>query len=153
MKYIPGIGWWVWGMGWPLLGRNTYDRELLSTHDHPFPISIFPEGTRYTTEKHAQSHKYAIKNNIVVGRNTMLPRSGGAYCLAHNNKCQNIHIQTIVYNRNIEFPYVRAMPNTVHVFTRSYDCSTVPLNTEEEFCVWLQAKFVEMDHDFKSAGE
>ena len=149
VRRVPGIGWWLVILGWPVLGRTPADRHRLTKHCGCDPVVIFPEGTRFTSANHASAKVFAAKNGIECGDRTILPRSGGAYSLMMNPLRKTIHIMTSIYDKNRVFPYNGHFPTDVDCITRSYKREEIPLETETEFRDWLRLRFLDMDADFK----
>ncbi len=98
VTYFPGIGF--------LLSSSTdikLNRKLLEDKDNIVNsikkirngiIVLFPEGTRYTPEKHKLAVEYSTKNNLPVFKNTLYPKMKGLHLiiniLKENNRLGNL---------------------------------------------------------------
>ncbi len=85
IKYMPFFGWGMYLAGFIFLKRtwgqdqtniNSTFRTLIEKR-LPIHLISYLEGTRISSEKIAQSHEYAKKNNLPVFDYTLLPRSKG----------------------------------------------------------------------------
>ena len=98
VTYFPGFGF--------LLSSSTdikLNRKLLDDKDNIINsvkkikngiIVLFPEGTRYTPEKHKLAVEYSKKNNLQVFNNTLYPKMKGIHLiiniLRENNRLGNL---------------------------------------------------------------
>ncbi|CAK8687848.1 unnamed protein product [Clavelina lepadiformis] len=90
LKYIPILGWSFWLSEYVFLYRNLEkDRQKfndafknLSTFSQKFWFLLFPEGTRFTPEKHKKSVEFATKNGLQPLNHLLLPRTKGFVLIA-----------------------------------------------------------------------
>ncbi|XP_052242459.1 1-acyl-sn-glycerol-3-phosphate acyltransferase gamma-like [Dreissena polymorpha] len=85
MRYIPIIGWTWYFTESIFLQRNwDEDKKILEksiselvTYPDPFWLLLFPEGTRWTPEKHAICQKIAKEKGYPEYKHMLLPRPKG----------------------------------------------------------------------------
>uniref|UniRef100_A0A6C0J6E4 Phospholipid/glycerol acyltransferase domain-containing protein n=1 Tax=viral metagenome TaxID=1070528 RepID=A0A6C0J6E4_9ZZZZ len=98
VTYLPGLGF--------LLSSSTdikLNRKLLEDKDNIVNsikkirngiIILFPEGTRFTPEKHKLAKEYSTKNKLPVFKNTLYPKMKGIHLiiniLRENNRLGNL---------------------------------------------------------------
>lgn len=107
IAYVPGMGWGMWALYWPFVARDFNKDEAIlkklfaayERHGLPVQTWIFPEGTRITPKKLADSQKYAQANGYPVWNHVMLPRHRGFALAANSLKgaVRMIHEMTIAY--------------------------------------------------------
>ena len=85
IKYMPFFGWGMYLAGFIFLKRNWAkdQRNINATFKTliknrlPIHLISYLEGTRVSKTKIAESHDYALKNNLPLLQYTLLPRSKG----------------------------------------------------------------------------
>ncbi|CEP00993.1 unnamed protein product (mitochondrion) [Plasmodiophora brassicae] len=82
LRYVPGIGWTNYLQGSLFLKRSwTQDRPALGRRldsvPRPFWLGIFPEGTRITPAKRAESQAFAEARGLPRLANVLVPRTKG----------------------------------------------------------------------------
>lgn len=85
IKYVPGFGWGMWVLYWPFVSRDfAKDEPVLKAFGEaynraklPVQLWLYPEGTRQTPKKLAESQKYAKEKGYPVWNHLMLPRHRG----------------------------------------------------------------------------
>lgn len=103
-KWIPGFGWCMWLLNWPLLKRNwagdkVYLQKKLQAYGKidnvPLSLLIFPEGTRWTEKKHQAAVEYAKERKLHVPVHTMVPRYKGFQALVRGLDGVATHVYDI----------------------------------------------------------
>ena len=158
VKYVPVFGWTFYFSDYifvkrsaqtdvPLLQRAC---ERFSRYPHKFLMTIFPEGTRFTKEKHADSLEFAAKRGLPQYKHHLLPRAKGLYTLV----CMMKRNDNSEFLYDLEFAY-RGKPATAlgilsadcgncDVKMRVFRLSEVP-EEEGAFSSWLYQLFREKD--------
>jgi lysocardiolipin and lysophospholipid acyltransferase len=85
IKWIPGIGWGLLFLENIFLKRNWADdsKTIESTFSHitkgniPIWMCFFPEGTRWTQQKHIENTEFGTKNNLRPVQHVLYPRPKG----------------------------------------------------------------------------
>jgi lysophosphatidic acid acyltransferase/lysophosphatidylinositol acyltransferase len=107
VSYVPGMGWGMWALYWPFVSRDfKKDESVLKSlfaayerHNLPVQTWLYPEGTRKTPKKLAESQQHAKESGYPVWNHVMLPRHRG-FALAVNSlrgAVRMIHEITIAY--------------------------------------------------------
>jgi len=84
-KFLPGFGWSMYLNGWPFVERDWNKDEkklkrlfkLFKDYHLPLWLWLFPEGTRFTTQKWKESQEYCQKNGYPIYKHVLLPRPKG----------------------------------------------------------------------------
>jgi 1-acyl-sn-glycerol-3-phosphate acyltransferase len=143
IAYVPGIGWWCTYMKFPLLNRNKDDLKILETDNTPFPVIIYPEGTRFNVDKYSENYKYAKQNDYPISNYAMLPKSRGSFAISMNKK--TIYQMTLVYmdeHQRIMKGEINTFPARVYVHVKRHE--NIPTN-ETEYKTWLHTQFANID--------
>jgi hypothetical protein len=141
VAYIPGIGWWCTRMKFPTLNRNISDLKTLETIARPFPIVIYPEGTRYSEEKYKESYQFAKQNDYPISKYAQLPKYKGAFALSSDV----VYHMTLVYvdkNQRIITGEIREFPHRIYIHMKKH--TNVP-REESEYKKWIQNQFASID--------
>ncbi len=141
VAYIPGIGWWCTRMKFPTLNRNIADLKTLKCDTTPFPLVIYPEGTRFTEEKYQESLQFAKKNDYPISKYAQLPKYKGTFALSGEIA---YHI-TLIYldkHKRIIAGKIRGFPHDVYVHVKKH--TNVPRD-EAEYKKWIQNQFLATD--------
>lgn len=127
-KWIPGFGWGMWLMNWPFLKRNwASDKEYLKSklqayrgiEGVPLSLLIFPEGTRWTSKKHAQAVAFAKERQLYIPKHTMCPRYKGFQALVrglHSGNCADVVYDATLFYTGFNMKPGRKGPGTLNVF-------------------------------------
>ena len=158
IKYVPLFGWTFYISDYIFVKRSAQTdlpilrraSELYRDYPHSFLMTIFPEGTRYTEEKHAESLAFASKRGLPQYKHHLLPRAKGLHFLLGMMK----------RNKNSEFFYdieyaYRGKPATAigilsadrgkcDVNMRAFRLTDIP-EEEGAFTEWLYQLFEEKD--------
>ncbi|HEY8279613.1 MAG TPA: lysophospholipid acyltransferase family protein [Bdellovibrionota bacterium] len=170
IKWIPGIGWGMLFLDCLFVKRNwsadkekilaTFDR--LRTHQVPFWILSFAEGTRLTPAKLKRSQEFERKARLPVLNQVMSPRTKGfeATLEGLGGMVDAVYDITLGYEN---FP-VGEVPGAmalffggirrVHLHVKRYPMGTLPLNREGRG-QWISERFTEKNarlEDFRKSG-
>jgi 1-acyl-sn-glycerol-3-phosphate acyltransferase len=172
VSYVPGMGWGMWALYWPFVSRDfKKDESVLKNlfgayerHNLPVQTWLYPEGTRKTARKLAESQKYAQEAGYPVWNHVMLPRHRG-FALAVNSlkgAVRMIHEITIAYEGwPTSSPGLWDFMTTdlskkhvVHVYCARTPISAIPADDEQKK-QWLMDAFArkeELMEDFSKNG-
>ncbi|XP_050390824.1 1-acyl-sn-glycerol-3-phosphate acyltransferase gamma [Patella vulgata] len=166
LKYVPLIGW-AWYFNESIfLKRNwesdkkTIENDLKKLTDYPdgywVTCLLFPEGTRFTEDKHKASLEVSRSRGYPDMKHHLLPRPKG-FILSIQNMKGKI---PAVYDLTIAFPsdgpeptlmnVIQGKSVTAHLLVRRFDLDKVPVDTDEEAAVWLRDLFQEKDEIFEN---
>ena len=158
IKFIPGIGWSFYFTGWIFVKRNsikdlehmTRSAKKLSQSPTQFALSILPEGTRFTPEKHQQSIAVATKKGLPIFTHHLLPRSRGFHTLV--TALRDDPLLEYIVDITVVTPdtaTVSAVLNGDEIFCdvmlAFYPIASVPVGSEKESSDWLYQMFREKD--------
>jgi lysophosphatidic acid acyltransferase/lysophosphatidylinositol acyltransferase len=85
LKYVPIVGW-AWNMSDVIFLDRNWEKDKLNLSsklnillDYPTPVWIllFPEGTRYSVEKHKASQEFAASRGLPDLKHHLIPRTKG----------------------------------------------------------------------------
>lgn len=85
VQYVPVLGW-AWKFSEFVFLERSFDKDKeiinkqiteLAEHPDPIWLLLFPEGTRFTPQKHEASLEFARKNNLPELKYHLLPRTRG----------------------------------------------------------------------------
>lgn len=149
LQYAPVLGWsWKFQevvfleRDWEK-DRKNLERQLTQLASYPDPIwlTLFPEGTRFTEEKHAASMKVAREKGLPELKHHLLPRTRGF--TASVPYIQNFGIYDIVVavdpdcqNEPSVYSLVHGKPLKTRLLIRRIPISDVPKD-EKEAGLWL----------------
>jgi lysocardiolipin and lysophospholipid acyltransferase len=160
LKYVPTVGFMQFLQGSLFLRRN-WEKDQLSINKkleniargfwpQPFLIGIYPEGTRITAKKRADSHEFAKQRELPILNHVLLPRTKGFTHLMqklHTN-LDYIIDAVLAYSSPIiafhPFIYGQFLTKSVHVNITNYAAKDIPAQ-EKEQSEWLLQRFVEKD--------
>ncbi|GLV44600.1 1-Acylglycerol-3-phosphate O-acyltransferase 3 [Carabus blaptoides fortunei] len=146
IQYWPAIGWCLFLSESVFLSRTfDKDKEIIGKQiselvDHPDPIwlLLFPEGTRYTPNKHEVSVKYARERGLPVFKHHLTPRVNGflASLPAMRGKMGAIYDTTLVFKPNAQIkPAVTSLlfgqKLECHMYIKRIPFGTVPEHEKE----------------------
>lgn len=160
---VPGIGWTHYFQGSLFLSRSwekdeTALRRKLNDIEtarfpHPFWVGIYPEGTRITTAKRAQSHVFAKQKNLPILQHVLLPRTKGFTFLMASlpTSVQVIYDVTAAYEGSPLYPshpllYGGFATRSVHVHIDRIPIASLPRPDDEAaLSEWLVERFRRKD--------
>ncbi|XP_062505884.1 1-acyl-sn-glycerol-3-phosphate acyltransferase delta-like isoform X2 [Corticium candelabrum] len=156
-KYLPTMGWNFWFSEFAFLKRKfEADHSRLAeaarcwnSYDFPWTLCFYPEGTRFTEEKHQKSCEYARKKGLPELKHHLLPRTKGFNILIREFK------DHVPYVYDITFGYPHGIVTLMNlaqgqkvyadVYLRRIPVSEIPMGSEEETSKWLIDLFKEKD--------
>ena len=83
---VPLLGWAMWFNEFGFLTRSKSKKDLATLHrasahfktyNEPVWLLLYPEGTRFTPEKHQASIEFAKEKNVAHYKNLLIPRPKG----------------------------------------------------------------------------
>ncbi|XP_044742402.1 1-acyl-sn-glycerol-3-phosphate acyltransferase delta-like [Chrysoperla carnea] len=147
IQYVPVIGW-AWKCAEFVFLERSFDKDkdiiskqITELADHPDPIwlLIYPEGTRFTEEKHQVSLKFAKEKGLPQLKYHLNPRTKGFYASlpSMRGKIPSVLDNELVFDPNDEYqPTIRNLINgkkfTVHLYLHRIPMEQVP--EDEESC-------------------
>lgn len=156
IKYVPGIGWGMLFLDCLFVKRDWMaDRrkiektfERINSHDTPFWLISFSEGTRITPKKLAASQRYAAKVGQRKLVNVMVPRTKGfiASMQGLGHRAEAVYDVTIGYQEGIPslWQFICGGARNVHLKISRYPVSELPKD-EAGLSQWLLTRFEEKD--------
>lgn len=155
---LPILGW-AWRVSdFLFLDRNwekdrtLMEQQCIDLHDYPtFSwVTLFPEGTRFTAEKHKASMEFASKRGIPLLKRHLIPRTKGFVQLVHSLKGH----YPAIYDMTISYKSESAPPKLVSIlegdqlmaecYLRRYDLTDMP-DDDNEISEWMHQLFREKD--------
>lgn len=110
---IPILGWSMWFNEFVFLSR-TKDKDMskiqksmdcLREYSLPCWLLLYPEGTRFTKEKHSQSMEFAMSKGLPTLKHLLIPRPKGFHesvSLLHNSNVKAVYDCTIVLGNDTD---------------------------------------------------
>jgi 1-acyl-sn-glycerol-3-phosphate acyltransferase len=157
IKYIPGVGWGMWFLDCIFVRRAwAHDKESIKAtfarinqHKVPYWIVLFAEGTRFTKEKLARSHKHAEKNKLPLTKHVLLPRPTGFAASViglRDGHLDAVYDVTIGYPEGVPtlWQYSCGFCREAHLHVRRYPISELPLE-KPGLSEWIIERFQEKD--------
>ena len=156
IKYFPGVGWGMSFLDCVYVDRNwTADQQrimdtfsTLREEKVPVWLMIFPEGTRYKTEKLKASREFAHKKGLFEPRHVLLPRTKGfaAAVQGLRGHVTAVYDITIGYSDGIPtlWQYIQGFVTKAHLHVRRFSIDTLPQSTED-LSTWLIKRYEEKD--------
>ena len=156
IKYCPGIGWGMLFLDCVFLKREwAKDRKRIeatfSRLNHPssrFWLISFPEGTRFTKNKHKKAVEFAKARSLPLPQHTLVPKPRGfsATMLGLREKLHAVYDLTLIFTDSppgfLHFFFCPQSPIKVHV--KRYSIDQIP-TTERDQAEWIKARFLEKD--------
>ncbi|KAF2639946.1 acyltransferase-domain-containing protein [Massarina eburnea CBS 473.64] len=168
LKNIPIIGWGAQFYNFIFLSRNweadqrTFKKHLaqLNKPNDPMWLVIFPEGTNLSATTREKSKKWAEKNGLQDMKHQLLPRSTGLrFCLQELKETTEwLYDCTIAYEGvppgqfgqdifTLRASYFEGRPpKSVNMHWRRFHISSIPVQNEKAFEVWLRNRWREKDY-------
>jgi len=168
LKNVPIVGWGAQFYNFIFLSRNwEQDQAQFQTHldqlnkpEDPMWLLIFPEGTNLAKSTREKSQAWAEKSGLQDMKHQLLPRSRGIqFCLQRlKTTTEWLYDCTIAYEGVPEGQYGQDIftlrssmfegrpPKSVNMYFRRFKISTIPLNNDKSFEVWLRNRWREKDY-------
>ena len=156
IRYIPGIGWGLAFLNTIFLKRNWARDEAgirttfskITENKFPIWMTSFPEGTRISSEKIAQSKEYASKRSQPILQHVLAPRSLGftATITGLSGHVSAVYSLTIGYKDGIPplTKFIRGDVKKVWLHIRRIPISEVP-GDKTQGARWLHNEFKTKD--------
>lgn len=167
VEWIPIIGWaWKFAeigfleRNWEK-DKSTMDLFFKNLIQYPDPVWLlfFPEGTRFTKEKHAVSMEFAAKAELPKLNNLLIPRTKGFFAITQQlkNRFDAVYSTTLCFNTKLgAFPSLwniflgRAVFG--EVFLERIPFADVPTDSNAS-AEWLLYNFIVKDKLMDSYNE
>lgn len=168
LRHIPVLGWGMQFSQFIFLKRNwekdkpTMSKALqrLNKKAEAMWLLLFPEGTNLAPSTRERSSEWAKKNKIKDMQHVLLPRSTGLqFCLQELRQTVDyVYDCTIAYEGVPRGEYAQDIftlkaaylegrpPKSVSMYWRRFKISTVPIDNDKAFDLWLQARWREKDY-------
>jgi len=165
LRFVPIVGW-SWAMSdmvflsradWET-DQKTMIQKLNNLADFPSPVCLllFPEGTRFTKEKHSASKEFAVKAGLPSLQHHLTPRTKGfSFIMEHVDRhtFQALYDVTLVEaEESAPFNIASLMSGKScvgNLFIRRIPLINIPKDKEES-ALWLHNFFKEKD-DLKNS--
>jgi len=143
---VPLLGWAMWFNEFGFLTRSKSKQDLATLHQasahfrsytEPVWLLLYPEGTRFTDEKHQASVEFAKSKNIAHYNNLLVPRAKGFNELTSSLKGSNvsaIYDCTFFMENDYDVPlphWLRGNPSNYSVVVTRIDLDQVPTDADE----------------------
>lgn len=162
IKWVPGIGWGAYFLGYIFLKRDwmkdqqtifaTFSR--LIKHRIPFLLFSYPEGTRLTQAKLLDSQKFAALKGFPKLDRVLLPRPKGFISSLQALRTQVEAVYDVTLDYGAQAPGLAALFGgkvlQVRIHIKRYPIETLP-HDEVEVQNWLLERFIEKDRLLKSS--
>ena len=167
LRRIPVIGWGMQFSQFIFMKRNwEQDKPNMAKHlqklnksSSPMWLLLFPEGTNLAPSTRKNSKKWAAKNGIPDMQHQLLPRSTGLrFCLQElRGTVEYLYDCTIGYEGVPRGQYAQDIftlkasylegrpPNSVSMYWRRFKISSIPIDDEKAFELWLRAHWTAKD--------
>ncbi|KAH8592037.1 hypothetical protein B0O99DRAFT_654157 [Bisporella sp. PMI_857] len=166
LKWVPLLGWGIWGMGMPMVSRNwlrdksELDRVFYGIVEQEWPTWLisFSEATRYTPKKYEQGKQWCKENNRPMPKHLLYPRTKGFVTTVQHLR-QAPHVKavydiTIAYGHHGKFlsaPTIWESLSTNNLSGKGgykfhVDVKRIPLTklpqTDAELAKWLETRWI-----------
>ncbi|CAL4075868.1 unnamed protein product, partial [Meganyctiphanes norvegica] len=154
---LPILGW-AWSFSdFLFLDRNwekdksNMEKQCIDLQDYATPswMTLFPEGTRFTEEKHKASMEFAQKQGIPLLKRHLIPRTKGFVQLVHSLKGHYpaIYDMTISYDLSKSAPpqlvsMLHGKKLSAEAYVRRYELKDLP-DDDNEISEWMHQLFRE----------
>ena len=167
LKRIPVLGWGMQFSQFIFLKRNwEQDKPHMASHlqrlnksTDPMWLMIFPEGTNLAPSTRQSSKKWAANNNMRDMKHQLLPRTTGLqFCLQQLRQTVDyVYDCTVAYEGvphgeyaqdifTIKASYLEGRPpKSVNMYWRRFKVSSIPIDNDKAFEIWLRARWTEKD--------
>ena len=156
IKYVPFLGWAMVLIDSVFVKRDwTRDRASIEEtfagflrYDVPMWLMTFPEGTRSSPKKLAQSQAYAREHGRTPLEHVQLPRTKGfvASVAGLRKHLDAVYDVTIGYPNGVPslWQYARGLSRLAHLHVRRFPIQDLP-EDDEALSDWLHDRFAEKD--------
>ncbi|XP_041352089.1 1-acyl-sn-glycerol-3-phosphate acyltransferase gamma-like [Gigantopelta aegis] len=166
LKYVPLIGW-AWYFTESIFlkrdwekDRQTMVEDLKKVSDYPenywVTLLLFPEGTRFTEDKHVASLEVSRAKGYPPMKHHLLPRPKGFILSMHGfrGKVPAIYDLTVAFDKQSPEPtlmnVIQGKPLMSYMNVRRILIEDVPIGTDEECSAWLRDLFLKKDELYDS---
>jgi hypothetical protein len=168
LKNIPIVGWGAQFYNFIFLSRKwEQDQAQFQAHldqlnkpEDPMWLLIFPEGTNLAQSTRERSKAWAEQNGLQDMKHQLLPRTLGLQCcLQRLRKTTDwLYDCTIAYEGIPEGQYGQDIftlrssmfegrpPKSVNIHFRRFKISTIPIDNDKAFDIWLRNRWREKDY-------
>ncbi|KAK2715008.1 1-acyl-sn-glycerol-3-phosphate acyltransferase gamma-like isoform X2 [Artemia franciscana] len=159
IEKVPIIGW-SWKFGESIFLHRNWEKDqenlrtsanIVSLSPDPVWLLLFPEGTRFSEEKHEKSLLYARKNNLPELQNLLLPRVKGFVAVARLLKGKFPAVYDSVMGFDLKNGAAPTLKNMLmgrrvvaEIFLKRIPLENLP-DSEEDLTNWLYQCFKEKD--------
>jgi 1-acyl-sn-glycerol-3-phosphate acyltransferase len=156
IKWVPGVGWGMAFLDCVFVKRNwARDRasiehafSRLKRHRVPLWLLSFPEGTRLTPAKLAQSRAHAEREGLPPPEQVLVPRTKGFVAAVSGlaDHVAAVYDVTIGYVQGVPtlWQYIKGYARVAHLHVRRSPLSSLP-TSEAALAQWLLRRFQEKD--------
>jgi 1-acyl-sn-glycerol-3-phosphate acyltransferase len=156
LAFLPVFGWLMFLCDFPFIKRHKAALETIQKfckkmilYPKPLWFCLFPEGTRFSINKLADSVAWCEKNKIKPFRRVLAPKVGGfdAALEALRSNIDTVYDVTIMYDRSMsQNAFLRGKgDSTTYVVVRNIPISKVPVKKEDVQEFLMQAFRVKDD--------
>ncbi|KAK6187493.1 hypothetical protein SNE40_005505 [Patella caerulea] len=162
-KYVPLVGWTWYFTESLFLKRNWQeDKTILKTglknltcypKDYPVTLYMYPEGTRFTEEKHKASLEVSRSKGYPDMKHHLLPRPKGlmAFVRDMRGKFDSVLDSEILFAEHPKpsvWTIAQRIPVTAHIYMKRYKIEDIPVDTDQECAEWLRDLYLKKDKMF-----
>jgi len=165
---VPFLGFIWWGVDFVCLRRNWAKDEITLQESYkgqhryrecevPYALTIFPEGTRLTPKKLADSQAFAKSRNLPVFEHVLFPRTKGLWSAMNGLRLDSVFDATLVQGTggsggqaNVA-TLARGVPCELHVHMERVTPSDIPRD-EEALGRWLVERWEMKERRLTSFG-
>lgn len=156
LRYVPGLGWGLSFLDSIFVKRSWADDRAsvertfarLTRERVPFWMVSYPEGTRASAAKIAESQAYARRAGLSPLRHVLQPRPRGfaATVAGLRTVADAVYDLTIGYEEGVPtlWQYIKGYAQRAHLHARRFPIAELPA-TESELAAWLRHRFEEKD--------
>ncbi|TGO10811.1 hypothetical protein BTUL_0125g00250 [Botrytis tulipae] len=167
LRWVPLLGWGIWGMGMPMVSRNwlkdkkELDRVFAGVVVKKWPqwLISFSEATRYTPKKYEEAKTWCKQNNRPLPKHLLYPRTKGfVTTVQHLRKAKHVkavYDMTIAYSHHNKWHQAPTIWESLscgdlsgkrgykfHVEVKRFLLEDLP-ETDEGLAKWLEARWIE----------
>merc|ERR1712131_495784 len=143
---IPFLGWAMWFNEFGFLTRAKASKDLKTLqrasehfreYTEPCWLLLYPEGTRFTKEKHEASIEFAREKQIQPMRQHLIPRPKGFHELTTSLKNSNVKAMydcTFYVENDFDVSiahWLKGNPSTISLVCSRIDLSEIPTDPDE----------------------
>jgi len=169
LKYVPILGW-SWAMSDMIFLKREWEKDqetmiekinILVDYPSPMWLLLFPEGTRFTAEKHQACLRFAGQSKLPLLLHHLTPRTKGFSFIVDNvdrEKLKAVYDVTLVVGEGSAPFNVNSIINgrsTIgNILVRRIPIDTIPKDKVES-AAWLHNLYKEKDdfkHNFLTTG-